>query len=82
MRAALKKWGNSAAVRIPAGVMEAANVTLGQEVSVREQDGKIVIEPVRRPRKSLAEYLDGITPENRHGEASYGPDIGKEVIEW
>lgn len=82
MRTALKKWGNSAAVRIPAGVMKAVNVTLGQEVSIREQGGTIVIEPVRRPRKSLAEYVAAITPENIHGETYYGPDVGKEIIEW
>ena len=82
MRAAVRKWGNSAAVRIPASVMAAANITLDQEVSIRERDGAIVIEPVPRPRKSLAEYIAAITPENSHGEVDFGPDIGKEIIEW
>ena len=79
MRAAVRKWGNSAAVRLPASVMEAADIALDQEVSIRERDGVIVIEPVRRPRKSLAEYVAAITADNIHGEAYYGPDIGREI---
>jgi antitoxin MazE len=49
MRVTVKKWGNSAAVRIPAAVMEATNVKLDQPVDVREERGRIVIEPVRVP---------------------------------
>jgi antitoxin MazE len=44
----MKKWGDSAAVRIPASVMRAARLELGEEVDVREETGRIVIEPVRR----------------------------------
>jgi antitoxin component of MazEF toxin-antitoxin module len=48
MEVIIKKWGNSAAVRIPASVMVAAHVNLDQAVEVREEQGRIVIEPVRR----------------------------------
>jgi antitoxin MazE len=44
MRGVVKKWGNSAAVRIPASVLEAADVRLDQAVDVREEGGRIVIE--------------------------------------
>ena len=47
MRATVKKWGNSAAVRIPASVMQAFNIDLDEVVDVREEGGRIVIEPVR-----------------------------------
>jgi antitoxin MazE len=43
----VKKWGNSAAVRIPASVMEAASLDLDQAVDVREEGGRIVIEPIK-----------------------------------
>ncbi len=33
-----------------------------------------------RKRKSLAELVAGITPENLHGEWDTGPDVGKEVV--
>jgi antitoxin MazE len=37
MRVQVKKWGNSAAVRIPASVMAAAALSIDQSVEVREE---------------------------------------------
>ncbi len=31
---------------------------------------------------TLEELVTGITPENRYGEISMGPDRGKEIVEW
>lgn len=39
MRGVAKKWGNSAAVRIPAAVLEAAQVRLDQPADLREEGG-------------------------------------------
>ena len=79
MRATVKKWGNSAAVRIPASVMELSHVELDQVVDVREEKGRIVIEPVRQKTYVLDELLKGITARNRHEAADFGPPEGKEV---
>jgi antitoxin MazE len=79
MKATVKKWGNSAAVRIPASVMEAAQLDLDAAVEVREEAGRIVIEPVRQKTYDLATLLKGITPKNHHEPADFGPPIGKEV---
>jgi antitoxin MazE len=58
MQATVKRWGNSAAVRIPAAILEAAGVKLDQPVDVREEAGRIVIEPKRpRPRYTLHELV-------------------------
>ena len=46
MKVVVKKWGNSAAVRIPAVVMQAMQLSLDEVVDVREEGGRIVIEPV------------------------------------
>ena len=46
MRVIIKKWGNSASVRIPVAIMQAANLSLDETVDVREEGGRIVIEPV------------------------------------
>ena len=80
MRVIVKKWGNSASVRIPAAIMEAASLTLDQTVDVREEGGRIVIEPVRQSEYDLAHLLAGITPENLHEEANFGPAVGKEAF--
>lgn len=79
MEVIVKKWGNSAAVRIPASVMAAAHVTLEQPVEVREEQGRIVIEPVRRKTYRLDELLGGITPKNQHKPIDTGAPVGKEV---
>ena len=78
MQVRVKKWGNSASVRIPAAVMEAARLQLDETVDVREEEGRIVIEPVRLGEFELTKLLDRITPENLHGEVSFGAAVGKE----
>jgi antitoxin MazE len=80
MRAIVKKWGNSAAVRIPSGIMQAARITLDEVVDVREQDGQIVIEPIRLGKVELAQLVAGITPENLHGGIDFGDPVGKESL--
>jgi len=80
MRVNVKKWGNSASVRIPAAIMEAARLSLDDIVDVREESGRIVIEPVREKEYDLAQLLDGITPENLHAEVGFGPAVGKEAF--
>jgi antitoxin MazE len=80
MRVIVKKWGNSAAVRIPSGIMEAAHLGLDEAVDVREQGGQIVIEPIRAGKADLAQLLRGITPENLHAGADFGAPVGKESL--
>ncbi len=80
MRAIVKKWGNSAAIRIPSGIMQAARLSLDEVVEVREQDGHIVIEPIRSGQADLAELLACITPENLHGGVDFGEPVGKESL--
>lgn len=80
MRVIMKKWGNSAAVRIPAGIMEAARLHLDQAVDVREEGGRIVIEPIRPADYDLEQLLAGITRENLHAETDFGEPVGKETL--
>ena len=79
MRTVVKKWGNSASVRIPAAVMQAADLELDEPVDVREEAGRIVIVPVRRKEYDLAELVRGITRGNRHKEVNFGGPAGKEA---
>jgi antitoxin MazE len=79
VRAKVKKWGNSAAVRIPASVMQATRLVLDEAVDVREEAGRIVIEPVRQKTYELDKLLKGITSKNQHETIEYGPAVGKEA---
>ena len=78
MRVTVKKWGNSASVRIPAAVMDAAKLRLDQAVDVREDRGRIIIEPVRPAAFDIDTLIAGITDENRHAEIESGGAVGKE----
>ncbi|SCY20715.1 antitoxin MazE [Nitrosospira sp. Nl5] len=80
MRVIVKKWGNSASVRIPAGIMEAARLGLDDPVDIREEDGRIVIEPIRLNKYDLAQLLANITPENLHTAVDFGAPVGKELL--
>ena len=78
MKATVKKWGNSAAVRIPASVMEAMHLDLDEVVEVREEKGRIVIEPVGQKTYVVDDLLTGITAKNLHEPIDFGPAEGKE----
>jgi antitoxin MazE len=75
----VKKWGNSAAVRIPSSVMQAMRLDLNEAVDVREEAGRIVIEPVRQKTYDLGRLLKAITSKNQHEAVDFGPAVGKEV---
>jgi antitoxin MazE len=79
MRTAVKKWGNSASVRIPAAVMQAAHLDVDEPVDVREESGRIVIEPIRRKEYDLATLVKCITSRNLHDEIDFGGPVGKEI---
>jgi antitoxin MazE len=79
VKTSVKKWGNSAAVRIPASVMQATQIDLDEVVDVREEAGRIVIEPVRQKTYELSKLLKGITSKNRHELIDFGSPGGKEA---
>lgn len=79
MRVQVKKWGNSACVRIPSSVMAAASLHIDQVVDVREENGRVVIEPVRAPVYRLDDLLAEMTPETFPEEVDCGAPVGKEI---
>jgi antitoxin MazE len=59
--------------------MQAAHLDLDEAVDVREESGRIVIEPVQRKEYDLAELVKQITVENLHDQADFGRPAGKET---
>jgi len=80
-KAQLAKWGNSLAVRIPKAVAEEARLQEGDAILIEVSEGHIELRPAERI-PSLEELVTKITAENRHGETDWGPDVGKEIVEW
>jgi antitoxin MazE len=79
MKAIVRKWGNSAAVRLPASVLQAADLHVDQAVEIHEDAGRIVIEPLKRKGHNLAELVRAISAQNLHEEADFGRRTGKEA---
>jgi antitoxin MazE len=79
MHAQVRKWGNSASVRIPASVMAAASLRVDQMVDIREENGRIVIEPVLAPVYDLDSLVDRLTPETFPDDVDFGDPVGDEV---
>lgn len=75
----VKKWGNSAAVRIPASIMAAASLDLDQTVDIREEGGRIVIEPIKADPYELDALLDQMRLETFPEETDFGPPQGRET---
>ncbi len=80
MRVHVKKWGNSASVRIPASVMAAASLRVDQAVDVREEGGRVIIEPVAAPSYDLDDLLAKMTPDTFPEDVEFGRPVGNE--EW
>ena len=79
MRVQVKKWGNSASVRIPASVMAAAAFKIDQPVDVHEENGRVIIEPVMAPTYELDALLSRMTPNTFPEEIDFGPAVGDEA---
>jgi antitoxin MazE len=79
MKSQVKRWGNSASVRIPASVMAAAELSIDQDIEIREEDGRVIIEPVKGPVYDLGQLLAQMTPETFPEEADFGSLVGGEA---
>ncbi len=75
----LDRWGNSLAVRLSKSVVETAGLQEGDRVSIQVEKGYVIIHPVR-PRYTLDELLEGVTPETLHEETDFGGDVGAENV--
>lgn len=76
MKGVLVKWGNSAALRIPTGVVQDAGWHIGQVLSLRTEGHRVVIEPAP---ETLEELVSRITPQNCHSQLLEDEPRGKEL---
>jgi len=79
MTTKIQQWGNSLALRIPKAFAVEANLQKGAIVDVSEEDGKIILTPIKRRKFTLESLLSEVTKENIHGEISTGKRVGKEI---
>ncbi|MGU5694925.1 Antitoxin MazE (plasmid) [Aeromonas rivipollensis] len=81
MQSEIKRWGNSAAVRIPSKILAQANLDVSSPISIEVKAGKIVIgADVNTKRKvnlpfSEAFLLEGLDAHSDHADELAQPSI-------
>lgn len=78
MMVKIQKWGNSQGIRIPKSILDAANMMTDEELVLSVEDGKIIIEPIKKHitlRERLENYGDDYAP----SEWNTGKPVGREV---
>jgi Growth regulator len=76
----IAQWGNSAAIRLPAAVLEHAHLSADDPVELAARDGEIIIRR-QRPRVTLDDLLARYDPEkHRHDLLVDDPPVGRETI--
>ncbi|ATG92507.1 AbrB/MazE/SpoVT family DNA-binding domain-containing protein [Methylomonas koyamae] len=79
MQTEIKKWGNSAVIRLPAAMLAQLKLEVGSPVELTADDAGLRIVPTTaKPVFKLEELLAGMTPDNRHDCIDWGPDVGRE----
>jgi len=64
----LKKWGNSLGVHLPIELINTVHLSEGQQVYLRSIKGNIVISPITKKKRSLADRLENFDPSKHSGE--------------
>jgi antitoxin MazE len=81
MTTTIQKWGNSYAVRIPKGAIDALNLHEGQSVQIEAtiKNKTLSITATQQKDLPLSVLIAGITPKNRHAEVDWGGSVGNEA---
>jgi antitoxin ChpS len=78
-----RKVGGSVMVELPPALLDTVELAAGQRVAVSVEDGRIVVEPARRPRYTLAQLLarcDPAAPRPEEDTAWHDlPPVGDEL---
>lgn len=75
---AIKHWGNSLGVRLPAAVAREAHLDADQQVRITVEDGRVVITPLVPETLSLEQRLARFDPDKHGGETMASPNVGAE----
>ena len=80
MSAKIQKWGNSQGLRIPKHLLEAARLSVGDDVEILAVEEEILIKKKPKPKFDLAEMVSRMPRDYQSREESFGKPLGKE--EW
>jgi antitoxin MazE len=80
-KAQVVKWGNSLAVRIPKTIAEEARMQEGDAVLITAAKNRIELHRAERI-PTVKEFVAKFNAKDQQTETAWGPDVGKEIVEW
>jgi antitoxin MazE len=81
MTATISKWGNSQGLRFPKKVLEELDLSIGDKVRFLIQNDKIILEPVKKPRKKFKiDELVKQIPSDYKPQEEFDTNVG--IEEW
>jgi mRNA interferase MazF len=77
----VQKWGNSQGLRLSKELLADVRVEVGDSVSVRVQEGSLIVTPARRVRGGhrLEDLVARVPKDYQPGELDWGPPAGREA---
>jgi antitoxin MazE len=73
----VQKWGNSQGLRLSKELLADVRVEVGDSVSVRVQEGSLIVTPAHRVRGG--HHLERVPKDYQPGELDWGPPAGREA---
>ncbi len=79
MRTEIKKWGNSAVVRLPATILAELRLAVGSPIELKHENGQMIISPVRPVRQG---WFDAPPIKDKAVLDTIPVDEGNEEWQW
>ena len=79
MEARIQKWGNSAGIRIPSGILKALNLKPNDLLDIIQDGDKIIITVSKKKKISLAERFKNYNGKNLAKEFVWDESVGREL---
>ena len=79
MYSTIQKWGNSQAIRLPKGILEAADMHENDRVEINAEDDTIIIKRANKKHMKLEERIADYTSGHKPSEWDTGEKKGSEV---
>ena len=84
MKVEVSKWGNSLALRIPAKIARENGLTEGASAELSVKNGCLIVTPSKKEQRKerLKRMLASLKEVGPDSEVDWGPEVGKEIVEW
>lgn len=89
MRSEIKRWGNSAAVRLPRKLLNEARLEVDSAITMKVEKNRIVIEALDQAAPKLlrlpfseAELVAGLNEQTAHADELPGSLLDEESADW